>query len=115
MGVIESLYDPYIHTGSTSFTYGEPFSYFSHDIHKSENVNPNTPGVSDLNKNAREFSPRSPPPGFENVFRPINNVVYIPLGHPVPPGLVPVPNTIAYSKTQPPRYVYQQLRVNIPR
>ena len=83
--MLESLYDPYIHSGQVKFSYGQPFSYFSKPVKLSKHVIQ----FSDLNTNAVEFSPTSPTgplsPVSSNLQRPI----------------------IIYSKNAPPRYIYQ--------
>ena len=85
-GFIPVLVDPYIHFGNKKFVYGEPFSYYSErPVHIAPP--PGFGNTTDLNTNAREFSPRSPPSN-DTIFRPL-------------------PPIIIYSKDAPPIYVYR--------
>ena len=119
---IESLYDPYIHSGRTNFVYGQPFSYFSEPVRMSSPRTP--PGFenTDLNRNAREFSPRecsprefsprerspmSPlPQNYVVRYRPVP-IMYGPHGPVVhgPHGLIPVNLNVPMPLVKP-RYIH---------
>ena len=86
MDFIPALYDHYIHSGKTNFTYGQPFSYFS-----PKTFNRPPPGffsISDLNRNAQEYSPtnspiNSPRSTSSPVSSPVSSQVSIPVSSPV--------------------------------